>query len=106
MAVALARGHLRLSSLWKAHCFLSFNLCSQCLQDAARTRLREARPLGSLMLGCLMLGIARTIQGERGLWREQPRRWDTGAVARGRLGTRRVAPAYLGSCAVAEGLVP
>lgn len=73
MAAALARGHLRPSSLWKAHCFLSFNLCSQCLQDAAWMRLREARPLGSLMLGCLTLGITRTIQGERGLWRDMYR---------------------------------
>lgn len=47
-----------------------------------------------------------SLRTARGLWREQPRRWDTGAVARGRLGTQRVAPAYLGSCAVAGGLVP
>lgn len=53
-AAALARGHLHTS----------------CFQDAARTRLREARPPGSLMLGCLTLGIARAIQGEWGPWRD------------------------------------
>lgn len=38
---------------------------------------------------------------------EQPRRWDAeGPVARGRLRTRHVLPAYLGSCAVAGGLAP
>ena len=73
MAAGQARGHVRPSSPWKAHCFLSFNLSSQCLQDAARTRLREARPPGSLILGCLTLGIARTIQGERRTWRDMYR---------------------------------
>lgn len=44
MAASLAWGHLDSSSPLKAHSFLSLNLCSQCLQDAARTRLWEACP--------------------------------------------------------------
>ena len=48
-----------------------------------------------------------SLRTERGPWREQPRRWDAeGPVARGRLGTWHVVPAYLGSCAVAGGLAP
>lgn len=61
------RGRLTLPSIAQ---MASFNLCSQCLQDAARTRLGEARLPGSLIPGCVMLKLTRAVQGGQGPWRD------------------------------------
>lgn len=51
----------------------SFNLCSRCLQDAARTRLREARLPGSLIPGCVTLKLTCAVQGGQGPRRDTHR---------------------------------